>query len=138
MRLRLFKVSVVPLQSPQVSSSPEGQTKRRKRRKKGAESTSTGAVMSMFTTDEQLRLYYGKFNRTIAHKLIHMTFDEFQQEWLWSYFKVFVARLKMSNAPSAISRFVGVKTFVMLNLKTDNFEITAFGYIFSGDDLIAF
>lgn len=75
-------------------------------------STST-AAMSNFTTDEQLRLYYGKLNRTIAHKLVHMNFDEFQRELLWSYFKVFVARLKMSDVPSAIGQFVGVKTFVV-------------------------
>ncbi|KAH7193778.1 uncharacterized protein B0J16DRAFT_381650 [Fusarium flagelliforme] len=95
-------------------------------------------AISLFTTDEQRRLYYGKLNTTIAHKLIHMSFDEFQQELLWSYFEVFVARLKLSDAPSAIRRFVGVKTLAISKQKQGVFEITEFGHVFSGNNLIAF
>jgi len=85
--------------------------------------------MSNFTTDEQLRLYYGKLNYTIAHKLLHMSFDEFQRELLWSYFKIFVARLKMSDAPSAIGQFVGIKTFVVSTYTPENSKLLLISFI---------
>ena len=86
-------------------------------------------AISLFTTDEQRRLYYGKLNTTIAHKLIHMSFDEFQQELLWSYFEVFVARLKLSDAPSAIRRFVGVKTLAVSTYIPENSKLLLISFI---------
>lgn len=68
---------------------------------------------SIFTTDQQMYLYYGKLNPTIARKLANMTFQDFQCETLWTYFKVFLARRGKSYDHSSARMFAYIKTYAV-------------------------
>ncbi|RBR09611.1 uncharacterized protein FIESC28_09781 [Fusarium coffeatum] len=104
------------------------------------EPAATPERTSMFCTTEQLLLFYGKHDRTVLKKLVYITFDEYEFESLFSYFRAFVARIGKYNTPSAVCRFARVKTFAVRRLEKEDMvliEVTKSGHTFYNDNLIA-